>query len=444
MVFMMKSSEVLVADAPVFAHTENPPTPQWRPLTRVAFRFVCFYLVLYSIPFPIGALPGTEKLGDKSEELWHIIVPWVGKHLLRLKTDITIFSNGSGDTTYDYVKVLCFLLITFAATLLWTALDRRRTHYTTLYKWLRLYLRLVLGAAMLLYGASKVIPSQFPAPSLYRLVSTYGDSSPMGILWTFMGASTAYEIFAGLAEVGSGILLFIPRLTTLGSLMASAVLLNIFMLNMCYDVPVKLYSFHLLLMGVFLSAPDLRRLFGLFALRRQVELYRDPPLFERQRFNESALALQLVLGAFLLVSDFYLVHNEKKQYSARPAHYGMWAVEDYTLDGQPHPLLLTDAARWRRVFLEYEGFMVVQPMSGPRLRFLLKTDDKQKTFTLTKPDNKEWQAVLALDDSQPDVLLLKGTLDGHALAARLVKENASNFLLVNRGFHWINEYPFNR
>ena len=35
---------------------------------------------------------------------------------------------------------------------------------------------------------------------------------------------------------------------------------HVFMLNMCFDVPVKLYSFAYLVMAIFLIAPDLPRL----------------------------------------------------------------------------------------------------------------------------------------------------------------------------------------
>ena len=122
---------------------------------------------------------------------------------------------------------------------------------------------------MISYGAVKVIKSQFPDPSLARLMQTYGDSSPMGLLWTFMGASKSYNIFTGGVECLGGFLLFIPRLTTLGALVSIGALANIFMLNMSYDVPVKLYSFHLLLMAVVLAAPDLRRLCRLLSVSRQ-------------------------------------------------------------------------------------------------------------------------------------------------------------------------------
>jgi hypothetical protein len=38
---------------------------------------------------------------------------------------------------------------------------------------------------------------------------------------------------------------------------------------------------------------------------------------------------------------------------------------------------------------------------------------------------------------------MEGTLNGK-IKARLRRAESSDFLLISRGFHWINEYPFNR
>ena len=123
---------------------------------------------------------------------------------------------------------------------------------------------------MIPYGVLKLFPLQFPEPSLSRLLQTYGDSSPMGLMWTFMGASRSYSFFGGAAEVLAGILLVIPRLATLGALVCMAVMSNVLMLNIGYDVPVKLGSIHLLVMAGFVAAPDLRRLVDFFILNRRV------------------------------------------------------------------------------------------------------------------------------------------------------------------------------
>ena len=50
-------------------------------------------------------------------------------------------------------------------------------------------------------------------------------------------------------------LLFIPR-PAAGRAGRLAATMQIFTLNMTYDVPVKLFSFHLILMSLFLLAPD--------------------------------------------------------------------------------------------------------------------------------------------------------------------------------------------
>jgi hypothetical protein len=101
----------------------------------------------------------------------------------------------------------------------------------------------------------------------------------MKLLWTFMGASIPYVIFTGAAEMLGGLLLAARRTTLLGALVCIGVLSNVVMLNFSYDVPVKLYSSHLLLMAVFLAAPDLRRLASLFVWNRRVPPAEQRPLF---------------------------------------------------------------------------------------------------------------------------------------------------------------------
>lgn len=41
-------------------------------------------------------------------------------------------------------------------------------------------------------------------------------------------------------------------------------------------------------------------------------------------------------------------------------------------------------------------------------------------------------------------MTLDGQMDGHAVHVQLKLKDRNQFLLVNRGFHWIQEYPFNR
>ena len=155
-------------------------------------------------------------------------------------------------------------------------LDRRRPNYQTLYAHLRLLVRFTLAFTMLSYGFAKLYPLQFVPPFMTTLTETYGESSPMGILWTFMGASAAYTRFCGMAEVTAGLLLLFRRTTVVGALVATGAMLNVAALNFCYDVPVKLYSVHLVLMSIFLLIPESMALMRFFFTRQAAELERAP------------------------------------------------------------------------------------------------------------------------------------------------------------------------
>jgi hypothetical protein len=54
------------------------------------------------------------------------------------------------------------------------------------------------------------------------------------------------------------LLLIVPRTATLGALISLADMIQVDTLNMTYDVPVKLFAFHLILLSCFL-APDVHQ-----------------------------------------------------------------------------------------------------------------------------------------------------------------------------------------
>jgi uncharacterized membrane protein YphA (DoxX/SURF4 family) len=425
------------------------PVPVWSPVKRLLFRFAFVYLVLYSFPFPLYYIPYAGMAGMWTFQMWNKLVPWVGQQVFGVA--ITVQPNGSGDTTYNYVQVFCYFVIAAAVTLVWSLIDRRRLNYARLYEWLRVYVRFVLAAAMIGYGCFKVIPSQFPAPTFDRLMQPYGDSSPMGLLWTFMGASVAYNVFTGLGELTGGLLLVFRRTTLLGALVCIGVMTNVAMLNFSYDVPVKLYSSHLLLMGVFLAAHDFRRLANVLVLNRPAEPA-DPadyqPLFRRRWLHLGTKVLGVLFIGYLTFTSLQFSYKQAKDHSpaeiAKSPLYGLWEVEELVVDGLVSPPLVTDADRWRRVMFTGGNRMSFQLMSGSRARYNVDIDPKKRTLAFTRRDDPSWKSTLAYTRPQPKLLVMQGTFDGRQVRARLRQGEIPKFLLTTRGFHWINERPFNR
>ncbi|MGC1291952.1 MAG: hypothetical protein WA855_11795, partial [Candidatus Acidiferrales bacterium] len=126
--------------------------------------------------------------------------------------------------------------------------------------------------------------------------------------------------------------------------------------------------------------------------------------------------------------------------------YGIWNVEDFTLDGQSRPPLTTDAARWRRLVFDFPQYVSIQDMDEDTSHlYSAKIDMNAKTVALTSFTDKNWKANFSFAQPAPSQLVLDGsTTDGHKIHAQLELFDRSKFLLVSRGFHWISEHPFNR
>jgi hypothetical protein len=417
----------------------------WGIAKRILFRFTFVYLIVYLLPFPLNYIPYVSVTVRPYFEFWNAVVPWVGEHVFQVTSKPLI--TGSGDSTYHFVQLFCYLTLAVTVTVVWSLLDRKRPSYPRLYDWMRVYVRFGLASIMMHYGAVKVIKSQFPYPTLDRLLQPFGDASPMGLLWTFMGASASYNVFAGAGEMLGGLLLTTRRTTLLGALVSAGVLSNVVMLNFSYDVPVKQYSLHLFAMALFLAAPDLRRLANLFLLNRAVEPVDLRPHLRWTWLRRGVLVLRTVLVVAFAFMVLYGAQQSRQTFgdrSPRSPLQGIWSVEEFEVDGKVRPPLMTDATRWRRVVFDYPGMIAIQLMSDSRNRYRLKLDTGQHTLALTKRDNPDWKSDFSYQQPEPELLKLEGTLDGQKIRAKLRRVEESSFLLVTRGFHWISEYPFNR
>jgi hypothetical protein len=420
--------------------------PEWGAGKRLLFRFLFAYLFLFIFPFPLFYIPKAGMILGPIFEFWEQGVLWIGR--LVFGYEVTPHPTGSGDTAHDWAEFLFRLLLAVAVTLVWSLLDRKRRNYVRLHELLRVYVRYSLATAMLSYGMYKVIPSQFPAPSVDRLLQPLGDSSPMGLLWTFMGASVAYSIFTGVAEMLGGLLLVTRRTTLLGAMVCIGVMSNVVMLNFAYDVPVKLYSAHLLFLAFFLAAPDLRRLADALVLNRPAEPSTIGPLFRRKWLDRGAVALRTVLiGLFIwqgLKGSWQNNALYTQEARAKTPLRGIWNVDELTIDGQVRPALVTDEQRWQKVVFDNPGQMGIFHMNDFRDRYNVEVDTAKKTLAMTRRFEPDWKTTVAYHQPAPDRLTLEGTFDGKKIRALMHRTEPPKFLLLTRGFHWINEVPYNR
>ena len=404
---------------------------RWSLAKRIAFRFAFSYLVLYNFPFPLDYVPFLYSLVGWYEKLLTTLFYRPAAEQL-FGIPFVLRANGSGDQAGGYIRVFCLAMLAIAATLLWSILDRRRLNYARLHEWLRVYVRFALAFIMLAYGVVKLLPSQFPPPTLDRLLQPFGDASPMGLLWTLMGASPLYSFFGGLGETLGGVLLLFRRTTLLGALVSIAVMSNVLMMNFSFDVPVKLFTLHIMAMAGFLVLPDLRRLLDFFVLQR------PPYLLPSKRLRIAGVAICALFTLYAL----YTMVGETPTGNPRSPLYGIWNAESIVINGvTPAP---NDPARWRRVVFDNPVWFSLQTMDDSRTRFRLKLDQAKKTMQVEKRDEPDTKSVLHYTQPDPNTIVLDGVIDKRNVHAVLRKAPIPNFRLTTRGFHWINESPYNR
>jgi hypothetical protein len=252
-------------------------------------------------------------------------------------------------------------------------------------------------------------------------------------------------------EVLGGVLLFFRRTTTLGALVVIAVMSNVVMLNLCYDVPVKQYSIHLLLMAVFLVVPDMKRLANVLVLNRPAAPANLAPPWTARWARISALALSLLFLGYLLFVDArqnLAFANQSGPGAARPPLYGTFDIEELVRNGQLRPPLLTDASRWRRLVVSYPQVLSVRWMDGTLHRYRTQYAPAKHAVALSawekQPGKPDSGCALTYTWPDKDHLVLRGTLLGDAVTIRLRRVEPAKLLLTSRGFHWVSEYPFNR
>lgn len=419
----------------------------WSPLQRIAFRFSFIILALFVLLVNNGAYPFYYEILGWMIEPMHTFVAWVGKNILHLPYEITVFTNGSGDTTYDYVILFVILCLAVIGTLVWSLLDRNRKNYSTLYYWITVAVRFYVGLMLFNYGMYKVIKLQFPSPGIGRLLQPYGNSSPMGLAWTFLGFSKGYNLFMGVAEVAALLLLF-RRTVTIGAIITLMTTANVMAVNYFYDVPVKIVSTGLVVMTIFLLVPDMKRLFKFFFTGEAVSLPKMPqPEVRRKWLKITGYTVKYLVIAYAVVVGAIELSASAKEYgdaAPKPPLYGAYFVKSFVVNKDTVPPLVTDSTYWKLLTIQWGEYAQIKFLNDSSRGYSMTVDTVAKTLYLKQrldTLNKSYLSYRMVDEKN---MLLKGTIKNDSVAILLNRKTDKDFRLMNRGFRWINEYPYNR
>jgi hypothetical protein len=330
--------------------TTTPLPRQWTTYERLAFRwFFLFSLVLL--------IPADGKYLRQVAALKWSRLTYVDVDLLSNYYPWSIDLN-SGN---DYRAPLLFLGISLALALLWSALDKRRQEYNTLYYWLKVIIRYKVAGVMFYFAFIKVFPVQMPFPTVSQLNTIVGDYTPGRLFWIATGASPGYEIFGGVMELLATVLLLFRRTTTLGAFLMVIVMVPIVAINVFYDTGVQIKSILILLLSLFLLAENIRRIWRFLVLQLpESVIYFETPALTRawQRWGRIGLKTAFLLFFFgfrgISVATAYHAGKSFKLPEDRglPALKGFYTVKTFSVNGRELPYDPLDSVRWQNLAFE--------------------------------------------------------------------------------------------
>lgn len=273
----------------------------------------------------------------------------------------------------------------------------------------------------------------------------------MGLAWTFIGFSDTYTIFSGLCEVVAAGFLFYRKTRTLGALISFGVMLNVFLMNMSYDIPVKLFSLKMVILSVFLIGLDHKRLLNTFILNKATEPQQSKSPFKDKTANLAVLIIKVLAlsGGFI----FMLTNNIQSQSmygdaAPKPPMYGIYEVEEFILNNDTIAPMANDTVRWRYLVVEKGDYANVFNMKSNHYDdlqyFIPKTDTIKKELQLLNYNDSTEVAKLRYYKTEGEHYIFKGIYNGDSLKLRTLRKDENDFPLTSSKFKWVNEYPYNR
>ena len=442
--------------------SDNPETHRWPLAGRIGFRFAFCYFMLFlfchgntNIFSPLDSLPWFG--GVIATWLWTplaMLAQAIGPRMFHLSGLAAVWhGSGSGDTAMNWVLNGIFLAIAFIGTLLWSALDHKRSSYPALYAWLRFLVRLVLGVVMIFYGFEKLFPIQMQPPTLGVLNEPFGQMSPDSLLWSMIGTFPAYEMICGSVEILAGVLLLIRKTALAGALLTLFVMTNVLIYNFFFDVPVKLFAAHLVLFALFLILQDIRPLFRFLLLSKSAEPRGVwvPPASRAGVLKAMTIfeVCYLVLTLCTYGNLGYTSWARLRAGQAPSPLLGSWAVKA----GSDTRIKTAEGRPWTNIYFDNTYRAMVRDTSGQLWRYGVKYDAAKSTLVMNgltdmtrfslKIDDPDHQTITSITRSARSRRGAIGPAEPVKDILQLERQPIpKNYVLYDRGFHLVNEWAY--
>jgi len=404
--------------------------------------FISIYLFIYVFPFPFSYIPyGYISISRPVEWFKGQLNIFFAESLFGFGDDvINNPMNGSGDTTMHYVALASYAILATVGAILLFILLKDKHKIINFYRFMLVYARYFVGLTLVSYGIVKFLIGQFPGPSYFALESTYGEFSPMGLAWRFFGYSDLYKGFMGTAEILAGMLLMIRKTKVLGAFITIGVTINIFLVNLSFDVPVKLFSGHLLFFTILIILPYLKQLTTFFLLNQSAHIPDEQYRFSKKWKKITYIGTKVVLIVLLPLSMIIGHVSSQNMRFFLNEWEGVYEVQSFSIPIENPEDSLHNL---QKIIVQEKIIMTIDNKKEKKYYSIENIRDEGE-ISFIKDDDQEDRFTLIISEKENPEFLLNLKMQSANIEFTTKRKQKQEYLLVNRGFRWVNEFPFNR
>lgn len=340
---------------------------------KLGMLFVAFFVLSFCFPYDFLPRIGYSLNATfvQVNQLWADGLGLPGKPILVLESD----------TTGLYLHLLTLSILAAVGACLWQI---RQANHRLAWTWFYTGTAYYVALTLLIYGMDKVMGDQFPFPTASLIHTKLGHLSPDILYWSSMGTSPVYSTFAGIIELIPAVLLLFRPTRWIGGLMALGVMVNVVMINIGFDISVKVYSVFLTGLCLVVVAPGMKA-FGQFVQGKAVQMDLPRLSMGQGRWQREGYVLMKALVVTLICVEGGMEYVNRDgsnepikdgllsgsysivDYSIRHSGCGTWFAENDLVAFHIHPdgfLMLEYAGKAPQVFTilaqPYDTFLIIE------------------------------------------------------------------------------------
>jgi len=423
---------------------------KWSFFIKAIFLFFGTYLFLYM-------LNNVFQIAEIFSPLWKIIIPpfaefWGYEHPVNIQ-------KPNADYMHNFFKICIYLAVSLLTTLIVLIIDFKRKNYSKQLQWLTVCIRYFICYQMLAFGLVKFFTyGQFLPLTEDKLTTMLGDMSASTLFFNFMSYSRPYAILAGILEVAGGLLLLNRRTVTLGALLLFGVMINVLMVNFCYNFIQKILSLHLLILLSYLVLLDVKGLYQFFILRKpalpNTKNFLFMPVNIRAKGFLKFTIIAVMFGYFAHTKYGWQLERSK-EFSTHylddiTQFFGVYQIENNQNNIDGYPLgSLPDSLNWKTFYQSVEDKVLIKTQNNKLINFAFEPDVGKQLFRIKYPQEDQFYE-LSYEQIDTSELRVNGNIAGNDVDFTMhqikslehTRKQQNEYNLMRNKFEWIQDWGY--